>query len=136
VYYNKNYFYDFFKKYVSVKKVIIIEEYCDYHWQAYELEQKDEYEDDPGGYCLYWTYLYAELRLLNPLIDGDTIHTKLVNCLIFNNYTLKEYIRLYFTDIMLFMREFLLFCKKINVIYVKDINLDVSLQFLKWKYKL
>jgi len=140
---NKQNIKDLFGKYVEVKEVIMVKNWSFktigniFRWQSHELLIQDKYKYDPVGYCFYWSILYAELRLLNPDISGDKIHDEFENCIKRQtNYTIKDYIRLYFTDIFLFIREFLYFCKKINIKNISDITLENSKLYLEWKYKI
>jgi len=146
---------DFFSKYVEVKEVYIIAsihellknsrfrpffESFAQHWQRFESltpsfmnKTSSSYT---GGYCYYWSMLFAELRLLNPDVKGEDIHKKFWDCVRKYDISLKDYIRLYFTDIFLFMREFLYFCKKIGLKNLSDITLEISKMYLEWKYKI
>jgi len=132
----KEYVKSFFQRFVEVKDIIIMSEKCSERWQS--LEGKLDHDKfDLGGYCLYWSYLYAELRLLNPDIHCNELHTKFIECIKKQtDYTLRDYIRAYFLDIIEFGREYLVFCSINNIQYMSEINLRTSKKFLEYKYKI
>jgi len=128
-------FYSFFQLLVfKLFTIMVVKQSTKEHWQFLENNFKDEYKDDMEGYCLYWTYLYAELRILNPDKSGDSLHDDFLTCVKNNGYELVEYIRLYITDILLFKREFLVFCKLLELTEISEITPDIISKYLEWKH--
>jgi len=131
---NNKYLSNFFKPYIGEYTLKIIKPSCDTRWQELEALMKDDYKKDFGGYCLWWTYLFSELRLLNPDLTGDEIHDKFKDCI--GIFRLRKYIRAYVTDMLLFQREFLVFCKLLGLEKISEITMEISNKYLEWKYNI
>lgn len=59
------------------------------------LEIEDQHDDDPVGFCLPWTMLYAEARLTFPSMDPKLVSRHIQILAEKNNVSLTEFIRRY-----------------------------------------
>ena len=66
-----------------------------FSFQKIQEQENQRLVSDPVGFCLVWIVWYADIRLLNPLMERNELVSKALSTLKENPETFTEYIRNY-----------------------------------------
>ena len=81
-------------------------------FQLFDNSEKNNKKiGDPGGFCALWSMWYVDMRLTYPDIDRKILVKKLIKNIISNNFSFKDVIRNYSSDIVLLRDEMLKYAK-------------------------